>query len=258
MRFKKPRLATTGASFCLPFLDQTGWLPAASVRGSPFCWRAVARAAFGLIWIGWLLLPGPALAQSHLRRCKGAQGEPVFTDRRCSSIGSSEVRAHRNQAFLEASDKVTAKGSSSCAFASKKLSLADPAFDGIEVKLKVWIDADGPGLAILVSGEYRWEDKRRPAELDDAVMEQGLLLGDGRFFAADSLPQRDQLGFGRSRSRSILAAASKSTARLLIRLDGYQQAVQSSPLEAIEISDTLAAAGRCWRLKREDKTYIKQ
>jgi len=219
----------------------------------------VARTTLGLIWIGWLLLlPGPALAQAHLHRCTGVHGEPVFTDRRCSSVNSREVRSHRQQTFPEASDAVTVNVPSSCAFASKKLTLADPALDGVEVKLKVWWDADGPGLAISVSGEYRWEDKLRSAELDQAVMEQGIRLDDGRFFAADSLPQRDQLGFGRSRSRIILAAASTSTVRLLIRFDGYRQTVLSSPLEAIEISDTLAEASRCWRLHRRKINTIKQ
>jgi len=191
---------------------------------------------------------------TRIYRCQGASGEPVFRDQSCRSAGLERRRRAAAPAFAAESEaRRTDAGAppdrSQCRYQSPKLRFADPAFDGSDARLSIGFDADGPRIAISVSGSYqRGDGSEADVTLDPRIEGQGVQIVDGPLLPADSRSQENRLEFGRSRSRKMLTAVAQNRIGLSIWFSGYAQPVQSETLSGAEIQASADAAKRCYQL----------
>ncbi|MGD9582267.1 MAG: hypothetical protein AB7V26_01165 [Lysobacterales bacterium] len=212
-------------------------------------------AALLSIWLAATASPSArATEATRIYRCQGANGEPVFRDQSCRSAGLERRRRATAPAFAVQSearqiDTGAALDRSQCHYESPKLRFADPAFDASDARLSVGFDADGPRIAISISGSYvRGDGSEAEVTLDPRIEGQGVQILDGPLLPADARSQENRLEFGRSRSRTMLAAVAQNRIALSIWFSGYQHPVLSESLSGAEIQASADAARRCFQL----------
>jgi hypothetical protein len=212
-------------------------------------WKRFAIAT----WVvGCVIVGGDAaFARSRIFHCVGPNGELVFRDAPCSRVGLAKVGEVRPDPFRPSEQKIDP--SARCLFESRPLPLIDPVFEHTELRLIVDIDAEGPYLQIVASGEYFLAaDKREPATFDARVSSQGLQMLSGAFHDAEWRMGEQTLGFGRSRMRSLLTALSREEATVLVWFEGFAQPVQSASIPAEEFRLAVDNLRRCWKAKAPD------
>lgn len=207
--------------------------------------RLLARILFYSSFV-WVMSVDKSAAE-NIFRCEGKQGEAIFQDKPCYRSGYGEWSS-TNSKSLNAAVTDSSKARF-CRFDLAPVTMADPALDKVEARLHIWVDSEGPGIAIVVSGEYLLASGRHNAVLKFDIGQQGIKFSDDRFFEADFLHAERLLGFGRSRAQTILAAALLADVSLVIWFSDYAQPVETSAVSSKLVRASLDNADRCWKLR---------
>lgn len=195
-------------------------------------------------------------AQSHVHRCRDAQGQWVFQGQPCrDGLSDAEVPAARAEASAPSRDGIPAPAQ--CEQALPKFMLADPALDGAEMNLLVRRDASGYQVLLRMSGVVERDDGPVPAQFSERLATQGLRFDDGELIAPDFRRGDRELGFGYARSATLLDRAGKSMLfEAEIEPRGYAQALQTAPMAGSQLGGLRAELLRCHLLRERARKAL--
>lgn len=195
-------------------------------------------------------MAGSVAAQSHVHRCRDANGHWVFQGQPCGE-GLNEPQARSDDPVRHLSGRRDDPVPARCESAPQRFVFADPAVDGALFDLVLIRDASGYQVVLNLGGVIERDDGVVPAQFSAHLGAQGLRFDQGELIAPDFRRGDKQLGYGYARSAMLLNLASKALSiDAEIEPEGYAQSLWSAPMAASVLTALRTEMLRC-HLRRE-------
>ncbi len=187
--------------------------------------------ALGAVLAATLFAPD---AQARLYRCQDERGQWTFQDRPCPKGTERKEVKERNLAPDVLRPRKEREIPTACFVESGAFRFEHEDLLGVEAKLVMSRDQSTYQLAIRIKGE--WLDAEllpRQVALVQDLGRQGLVVGDGGLANPDWMNDLRVLGYGHSRTRSLVESAKTALdLHVVIHARGREQPDWSLPIPA--------------------------
>lgn len=199
--------------------------------------------SFALLWLVFV----PVAEGKRLYRCQDDRGLWSFQDRPCPQGTERDTVRARNLAPGPQVPRRTREIPTACRVESDAFRFEHEDLLGIEARLAMMRDEGAYQLAIHLKGEWVDPDfEARQIALVPDLSRQGLVVGDGGLANPDWLTDLRVLGFGHSRTQSLLKSAKTALdLHVVIHIQGREEADWSLPIPSGLLEDLRNRALAC-------------